>query len=108
MPAGLPDGHGPEGPTLRAIPAQCHRDCCWKKSVTAGGIGERLGISATGVRRLTSLMIRRGRPGQYAAAWPLRGDAAGISNCRITRRRQLDHAYDDLAAAAAAAVAIAW
>jgi predicted ArsR family transcriptional regulator len=71
--------------------------------ITAGEIGERLGISAAGVRRhLDALMDAGDAQSSAAAAWQHTGRGRPAKRYRLTSagRAKLGHAYDDLAAAA--------
>lgn len=71
--------------------------------ITAGQIGERLGISAAGVRRHLDALIDAGDAESNAAAvWQHNGRGRPAKRYRITAagRAKLDHAYDDLAVAA--------
>ena len=71
--------------------------------ITAGEIGERLGISAAGVRRhLDALFDAGDAESNAAAAWQHHGRGRPAKRYRITAagRAKLDHAYDDLAVAA--------
>nr|WP_090341714.1 metalloregulator ArsR/SmtB family transcription factor [Mycolicibacterium malmesburyense]CRL71765.1 putative transcriptional regulator [Mycolicibacterium malmesburyense] len=71
--------------------------------ITAGEIGERLGISAAGVRRhLDALMEAGDAQASAAAAWQHTGRGRPAKRYRLTAagRAKLGHAYDDLAAAA--------
>jgi predicted ArsR family transcriptional regulator len=71
--------------------------------VTAGEIGEQLGISAAGVRRhLDALMDAGDAQSSAAAAWQHSGRGRPAKRYRLTAagRAKLGHAYDDLAAAA--------
>ncbi len=71
--------------------------------ITAGEIGERLGISAAGVRRhLDALMDAGDAQSSAAAAWQHSGRGRPAKRYRLTAagRAKLDHAYDDLAVAA--------
>lgn len=71
--------------------------------ITAGEIGERLGISAAGVRRhLDALMEAGDAQASAAAAWQHTGRGRPAKRYRLTPagRAKLSHAYDDLAAAA--------
>ncbi|SCX20692.1 Predicted transcriptional regulator, ArsR family [Mycolicibacterium fluoranthenivorans] len=71
--------------------------------VTAGDIGERLGISAAGVRRHLDALIDAGDAQASAAeAWQHTGRGRPAKRYRITAagRAKLAHSYDDLAAAA--------
>jgi predicted ArsR family transcriptional regulator len=70
---------------------------------TAGEIGERLGISAAGVRRHLDALVEAGDAECNAAAsWQHNGRGRPAKRFRITAagRSKLDHAYDDLAVAA--------
>lgn len=72
-------------------------------SITAGEIGERLGISAAGVRRHLDALIEAGdAQSSAAAAWQHTGRGRPAKRYRLTAagRAKLGHAYDDLAAAA--------
>lgn len=71
--------------------------------ITAGQIGERLGISAAGVRRHLDALIEAGdAESSAAAAWQHNGRGRPAKRYRISAagRAKLDHAYDDLAVAA--------
>lgn len=71
--------------------------------ITAGEIGEQLGISAAGVRRhLDALMDAGDAQSSAAAAWQHSGRGRPAKRYRLTAagRAKLGHAYDDLAAAA--------
>lgn len=71
--------------------------------ITAGEIGERLGISAAGVRRhLDALMDAGDAQSSAAAAWQHSGRGRPARRYRLTAagRAKMAHAYDDLAVAA--------
>jgi predicted ArsR family transcriptional regulator len=71
--------------------------------ITAGDIGERLGISAAGVRRhLDALMDAGDAQSSAAAAWQHNGRGRPAKRYRLTAagRAKLGHTYDDLAVAA--------
>lgn len=71
--------------------------------VTAGDIGQRLGISAAGVRRHLDALIEAGdAQASAAAAWQHNGRGRPAKRYRLTAagRAKLSHAYDDLAVAA--------
>ncbi len=71
--------------------------------ITAGQIGERLGISAAGVRRHLDALIEAGDAESNAAAiWQHNGRGRPAKRYRLTAagRAKLDHTYDDLAVAA--------
>lgn len=71
--------------------------------VTASVIGERLGISAAGVRRHLDALIEAGdAQATAAAAWQHAGRGRPAKRYRLTAagRAKLGHTYDDLAAAA--------
>lgn len=71
--------------------------------ITAGAIGERLGISAAGVRRHLDALLEAGEAqSSAAAAWQHSGRGRPARRYRLTAtgRAKLGHAYDDLAAAA--------
>lgn len=71
--------------------------------VTAGRIGERLEMSAAGVRRhLDALLDAGDAQSSAAAAWQHSGRGRPAKRYRLTAagRAKLEHAYDDLAAAA--------
>ncbi|WP_242455954.1 metalloregulator ArsR/SmtB family transcription factor [Mycolicibacterium sp. P1-18] len=70
---------------------------------TAGDVGERLGISAAGVRRHLDALVDGGDAESVAAAsWQHHGRGRPAKRYRLTAagRAKLDHAYDDLAVAA--------
>ncbi len=72
-------------------------------SITAGEIGDLLGLSAAGVRRHLDALIEAGdAEATPAAAWQQAGRGRPAKRYRLTAagRAKLDHAYDDLAAAA--------
>lgn len=71
--------------------------------ITAGQIGERLGISAAGVRRHLDALIEAGdAQASAAAAWQHSGRGRPAKRYRLTAagRAKLGHTYDDLAVAA--------
>jgi predicted ArsR family transcriptional regulator len=71
--------------------------------ITAGEIGERLGISAAGVRRhLDALMDTGEAQSSAAAVWQHNGRGRPAKRYRLTAagRAKLGHTYDDLAVAA--------
>ncbi|MCV7298946.1 transcriptional regulator [Mycobacterium barrassiae] len=71
--------------------------------ITAGEIGDQLGISAAGVRRhLDALMEAGDAQSSAAAAWQHSGRGRPAKRYRLTPagRAKMGHAYDDLAAAA--------
>jgi len=71
--------------------------------ITAGDIGERLGISAAGVRRhLDALLDAGDAQASPAASWQQHGRGRPAKRYRLTPagRAKLGHTYDDLAAAA--------
>jgi predicted ArsR family transcriptional regulator len=71
--------------------------------ITAGEIGERLGISAAGVRRhLDALLDAGDAQSSAAAAWQHSGRGRPAKRYRLTAagRAKLGHTYDDLAVAA--------
>lgn len=70
---------------------------------TAGDIGDRLGISAAGVRRHLDALVDVGDAESNAAAsWQHNGRGRPAKRYRLTAggRSKLEHAYDDLAVAA--------
>jgi predicted ArsR family transcriptional regulator len=70
---------------------------------TAGDIGDRMGISAAGVRRHLDALVDGGDAESVAAAsWQHNGRGRPAKRYRLTAagRAKLDHAYDDLAVAA--------
>ena len=72
-------------------------------SITASGIGERLGLSAAGVRRHLDALIDAGdAQANAAAAWQQEGRGRPAKRYRLTAegRAKLEHRYDDLASAA--------
>ncbi|WP_396902516.1 helix-turn-helix transcriptional regulator [Mycolicibacterium sp.] len=71
--------------------------------ITAGQIGDRLGISAAGVRRHLDALIEAGdAQASAAAAWQHSGRGRPAKRYRLTSagRAKLGHTYDDLAVAA--------
>ena len=71
--------------------------------ITAGEIGDQLGISAAGVRRhLDALMDAGDAQSSAAAAWQHSGRGRPAKRYRLTPagRAKLGHTYDDLAVAA--------
>ena len=71
--------------------------------ITAGEIGDQLGISAAGVRRHLDALLEAGEAqSNAAAAWQHHGRGRPARRYRLTAagRAKLGHAYDDLAAAA--------
>ena len=71
--------------------------------ITAGEIGERLGLSAAGVRRHLDALIEAGdAQANAAAAWQQDGRGRPAKRYRLTAagRAKLEHTYDDLASAA--------
>ncbi len=71
--------------------------------ITAGEIGERLGISAAGVRRHLDALVDGGdAQSNNAAAWQHNGRGRPAKRYRLTAagRAKLGHTYDDLAVAA--------
>lgn len=72
-------------------------------SITAGQIGDGLGLSAAGVRRHLDALIAAGDAEAYAAAaWQQVGRGRPAKRFRLTAagRAKLEHTYDDLAVAA--------
>ena len=72
-------------------------------SITAGQIGDRLGLSAAGVRRHLDALIEVGEAESVPAApWQQAGRGRPAKRYRLTPvgRAKLDHSYDDLASAA--------
>jgi predicted ArsR family transcriptional regulator len=72
-------------------------------SITAGQIGERLGLSAAGVRRHLDALIEVGEAESVPAApWQQAGRGRPAKRYRLTAtgRAKLGHSYDDLASAA--------
>ncbi len=71
--------------------------------ITAGDIGERLGISAAGVRRHLDVLTDAGDAEAIpAASWQQQGRGRPAKRYRLTAagRAKLGHTYDDLAVAA--------
>jgi predicted ArsR family transcriptional regulator len=71
--------------------------------ITAGEIGERLGISAAGVRRHLDALLEAGdAQASEAAPWQHTGRGRPARRYRLTAagRAKLGHTYDDLAVAA--------
>jgi predicted ArsR family transcriptional regulator len=88
----------PDGQTRRAIV-----QLLLEGPVTAGQIGDSLGISAAGVRRHLDALIELGdAESSAAAAWQHNGRGRPAKRYRLTAagRAKLDHTYDDLAMAA--------
>ena len=103
IPAGaqrVPDvAHAGDGHTRSAI----IRLLLESGPITAGGIGERLGLSAAGVRRHLDALIDAGdAQANAAAAWQQEGRGRPAKRYRLTAagRAKLEHTYDDLASAA--------
>jgi predicted ArsR family transcriptional regulator len=72
-------------------------------SITVSEIGDRLGLAAAGVRRHLDALIEAGDAESVPpAAWQQAGRGRPAKRFRLTAagRAKLDHAYDDLAAAA--------
>ncbi|OBF80866.1 DNA-binding protein [Mycobacterium sp. 852002-51163_SCH5372311] len=90
---------GTDGHTRRAIV----RLLLESGSITAGEIGDRLGLSAAGVRRHLEALIEAGDAEAVpAAAWQQVGRGRPAKRYRLTSagRSKLEHSYDDLAVAA--------
>jgi predicted ArsR family transcriptional regulator len=97
---GVPAGtaSSSEGHTRRAIV-----QLLLEGPTTAGQIGDRLGISAAGVRRHLDALVDAGdAEAKTAATWQHNGRGRPAKRYRLTAagRAKLDHAYDDLAVAA--------
>jgi predicted ArsR family transcriptional regulator len=72
-------------------------------SITASAIGDRLGLSAAGVRRHLDALIEAGDAEAHAAAaWQQEGRGRPAKRYRLSPagRAKLEHGYDDLASAA--------
>lgn len=98
--AGVPASGAPtsDGHTRRAIV-----QLLVEGPITAGQIGDRLGLSAAGVRRHLDALIDAGdAESNAAAAWQHNGRGRPAKRYRISAagRAKLDHTYDDLAVAA--------
>jgi predicted ArsR family transcriptional regulator len=94
VPVGVSDGQ-----TRRAIV----RLLLESGSITAGEIGDRLGLAAAGVRRHLDALIEAGDAESAAAApWQQVGRGRPAKRFRLTAagRAKLEHAYDELAVAA--------
>ncbi|OBA76707.1 DNA-binding protein [Mycobacterium sp. 1554424.7] len=90
----VPDGH-----TRRAIV----RLLLESGTITAVEIGDRLGLAPAGVRRHLDALVEAGDAESVAAEpWQHAGRGRPAKRFRLTAagRAKLDHAYDDLAAAA--------
>ena len=95
----LPATPGPDGHTRGAI-VQLLLEA---GPITAGEIGERLGISAAGVRRHLDALIDAGdAESSAAAAWQHSGRGRPAKRYRLTAAGgpSSSHTYDDLAVAA--------
>lgn len=71
--------------------------------ITAGRIGDELGLSAAGVRRHLDALIEAGdAQANAAAAWQQEGRGRPAKRYQLTAagRAKLEHTYDDLASAA--------
>jgi predicted ArsR family transcriptional regulator len=91
VPVGVSDGQ-----TRRAIV----RLLLESGSITAGEIGDRLGLAAAGVRRHLDALIEAGDAESAAAApWQQVGRGRPAKRFRLTAagRAKLEHAYDELA-----------
>ncbi|WP_156747113.1 metalloregulator ArsR/SmtB family transcription factor [Mycobacterium sp. E2462] len=100
-------GTGPDAAAVGAADGQTRRAIVRllleSGSITAGEIGERLGLAAAGVRRHLDAMTDAGDAESVpAAAWQQAGRGRPAKRFRLTAagRAKLGHAYDDLAAAA--------
>ncbi|ARG60301.1 transcriptional regulator [Mycobacterium kansasii] len=94
VPAAVPDGH-PRRAIVRLL--------LESGSITASEIGDRLGLSAAGVRRHLDALIETGDAESVPAApWQQAGRGRPAKRYRLTAagRGKLDHSYDDLASAA--------
>lgn len=90
---------GSDGHTRRAVV----RLLLESGSITASEIGDRLGLSAAGVRRHLDVLIDAGDAESVApAAWQQVGRGRPAKRYRLTAagRAKLEHSYDDLASAA--------
>jgi predicted ArsR family transcriptional regulator len=90
---------GTDGHTRRAIV----RLLLESGTITAGDIGDRLGLSAAGARRHLEALIEAGDAESVpAAAWQQVGRGRPAKRYRLTAagRAKLQHSYDDLAVAA--------
>ncbi|WP_197501382.1 metalloregulator ArsR/SmtB family transcription factor [Mycobacterium sp. 852002-51057_SCH5723018] len=95
----VPAAAASDGHTRRAIV----RLLLESGSITVSEIGDRLGLAAAGVRRHLDALIEAGDAESVpAAAWQQVGRGRPAKRFRLTSagRAKLDHAYDDLAAAA--------
>ncbi len=91
--------HAVDGDTRRAI----IRLLLESGPTTASHIGERLGLSAAGVRRHLDALIETGEAQAHAAAaWQQEGRGRPAKRYQLTAagRAKLEHTYDDLASAA--------
>ncbi len=91
--------HAADGHTRKAIV----RLLLESGPTTAGSIGERLGLSAAGVRRHLDALIDAGdAQAKSAAAWQQEGRGRPAKRYQLTAagRAKLEHTYDDLASAA--------
>ncbi|MBX7454491.1 transcriptional regulator [Mycolicibacterium sp. 3033] len=97
--AGAPSPPAADGDTRTAIV----RLLLESGSTTASSIGERLGLSAAGVRRHLDALIEAGdAQAKSAAAWQQEGRGRPAKRYQLTAagRAKLEHTYDDLASAA--------
>ncbi|OAN28606.1 transcriptional regulator [Mycolicibacterium iranicum] len=91
--------HAADGDTRQAI----IRLLLESGPTTAGHIGDRLGLSAAGVRRHLDALIDAGEAqANAAAAWQQEGRGRPAKRYQLTAagRAKLEHTYDDLASAA--------
>ncbi|WP_166429235.1 helix-turn-helix transcriptional regulator [Mycolicibacterium obuense] len=97
--AALPSSSVADGDTRTAIV----RLLLESGTTTASSIGERLGLSAAGVRRHLDALIEAGdAQAKSAAAWQQEGRGRPAKRYQLTAagRAKLEHTYDDLASAA--------
>jgi predicted ArsR family transcriptional regulator len=111
-PAGTPSAGTLSAGTLSAGTASSTSDGHTRRAIvqlllegptTAGDVGDRLGLSAAGVRRHLDALVEAGDAESHAAAtWQHHGRGRPAKRFRLTAagRAKLDHAYDDLAVAA--------
>lgn len=95
--------HAADGDTQGHTRSEIVRLLLESGPTTASHIGERLGLSAAGVRRHLDALIETGEAqANAAAAWQQEGRGRPAKRYQLTAagRAKLEHTYDDLASAA--------